>query len=262
MRVAAGVEFDGSLFHGWQKQPGLQTVQLRVEEALSKVADSPIQVICAGRTDTGVHATGQVIHFDTSTDRTMRSWIFGANHSLPKSISLNWAKIVSEEFNARFSAIARNYHYFIYNNPVRPALFRSNTTWHYRELDINLMQTAANYLIGEHDFTSFRALECQARSPIRKIFHLNVNRYGDLIRLDVKANAFLHHMIRNIAGVLISIGSGSKPTAWAKEVLDARSRSLAGVTAPPYGLYLSQVFYPEQFQIPLARIAPFFIPNG
>lgn len=251
MRVALGVQYDGSGFRGWQtQQPGTRTVQTVLEQALSKVANHPIRLVCAGRTDAGVHGVGQVAHFDATAIRSERAWVLGGNAHLPLDISLNWARETSEDFHARFSALARRYRYVILNRPQRSALWRQRATWHYRLLDAELMQRAGQALIGEHDFSSFRAAECQARHPIRDIHEITVRRHGDSVVLDVVANAFLHHMVRNIAGVLMTIGAGDRPVEWAQEVLERRDRTQAGVTAPAEGLYLLAVRYPERFGLP------------
>ncbi|MDR3503600.1 MAG: tRNA pseudouridine(38-40) synthase TruA [Legionella sp.] len=249
MRIALVLEYDGSHYHGWQAQTGLHTVQQALEHALSKVADSPISVVCAGRTDTGVHATNQVVHFDTDKERSIRAWIHGANSFLPKDVCVKWGKELSEEFNARYSATARRYRYIIYNGAIRPALLRSNMTWQYRQLDHRLMHQAAQFLVGEKDFTSFRSVECQSNTPMRNIHKIQVTRANDLVIIDITANAFLHHMVRNIAGVLIAVGSGKHPVSWVEEVLTARDRRLGAETAPAYGLYLVQVTYPQEFGI-------------
>lgn len=260
MRVALGVQYDGSGFRGWQtQQPGIRTVQTVLEQALSKVANHPIRLVCAGRTDAGVHGVGQVVHFDATAIRSERAWVLGGNAHLPLDISLNWARETSEDFHARFSALARRYRYVILNRPQRSALWRQRATWHYRRLDAELMQRAGQALIGEHDFSSFRAAECQARHPIRDIHEITVRRYGDSVVLDVVANAFLHHMVRNIAGVLMTIGDGDRPVEWAQEVLERRDRTQAGVTAPAEGLYLLAVRYPERFGLPATTEA---IPGG
>lgn len=259
MRIALVVEYDGSQYHGWQAQTGLHTIQQAVENALSKVADEAISVVCAGRTDTGVHATNQVIHFDSDKERTIRSWIHGANSFLPKDICIKWGKEMPEEFHARYSATARRYRYLIYNGPVRPALFRSNVTWQYRQLDHRSMHQAAQNLLGENDFTSFRSVECQSKTPMRNIHNLKVTRSGDLIIIDITANAFLHHMVRNIAGVLISIGSGKHANSWINEVLNAKDRKLGAETAPAYGLYLVHAIYPQQFNIQHNNLGPLFL---
>lgn len=258
MRIALGIEYDGSQYHGWQAQTGLHTVQQAVERALGKVADCDIAVVCAGRTDTGVHATSQIIHFDTDKERTIRSWIHGANSFLPKDICVKWGREMPDEFHARYSAMSRRYRYFIYNSPIRPGLFRSKVTWQYRQLDHRDMHEAAQFLIGEHDFTSFRSIECQSNTPMRNVTKIQVSRNNDLVMIDVTANAFLHHMVRNIAGVLIAVGSGKKPVAWVDEVLLARDRRLGAETAPPYGLYLVEVGYPEEFGVIKSMPGPLF----
>lgn len=256
MRLALGVEYDGSAFCGWQFQDHSPSVQAEVEKALSKVANSPVRVQCAGRTDTGVHATGQIIHFDTEAERSERSWVFGANANLPKEVVILWAKPVDESFHARFSALKRRYRYVIFNRDVRPTFLAGKSSWACRPLDEVRMQAAANYLIGEHNFDSYRAVACQAKSPIRTVSRLDVSRNGQFIYLDIEANAFLHHMVRNIAGVLMAIGRGEKEPQWAKEILEHRDRTMGGVTAPPHGLYLTEVDYPEQFQLPRPNTIP------
>lgn len=250
MRIALGVEYDGGQYHGWQKQMGLRTVQEALEFAISQVAQKKIEVICAGRTDTGVHALGQVVHFDMDVDRNMRAWIYGGNSFLPKDVCIRWAKRVSEDFHARYSAQSRTYRYIISDNPIRPALFRSNLTWQYRALNHEKMAQAATYLIGEHDFTSFRSSECQSLSPMRNVKAVSVIRHHGYVQIEITANAFLHHMVRNIAGVLMAVGSGKKDIFWVKEVLEAKDRRLGAETAPPYGLYFIRAEYPEVYQIP------------
>lgn len=257
MRYAACIEYDGAAFHGWQSlKSGLPTIQAAVEAAIGKVANHPISVICAGRTDAGVHGSRQIIHFDTTSVRDDRGWVYGTNTNLPDTIAMRWVKPVSMEFHARFSAQARRYRYIIYNNTIRPAHLSKGVTWNYRLLDVERMREAGRYLVGEHDFTSYRAVQCQAKNPVRTIHHLELNRYGDLIIMDVKANAFLHHMIRNIAGVLMAIGHGKYEPVWAKEVLDARDRRAGGVTAPPWGLYFVDVTYPDEFDLPREPLGP------
>lgn len=251
MRIALGVQYDGSGFRGWQTQrPGMRTVQSCLERALTQVANHPVGSICAGRTDSGVHGIGQVVHFDTTAVRSMRSWVLGSNANLPLDLSVSWACQVPEEFHARFSALARRYRYLILNRPHRSALWRQRATWCYRPLDVEWMHAAGQVLVGEHDFSSFRAAECQARHPVREIRELTVRRQGDGVVLDVEANAFLHHMVRNIAGVLLAIGTGDRPVEWAREVLERRDRTQGGVTAPADGLYLLAVRYPERFGLP------------
>jgi tRNA pseudouridine38-40 synthase len=249
MRIALMVEYDGSQYHGWQAQTGLHTVQSVLEQAISHVANQNVSVVCAGRTDTGVHATNQIVHFDCDSERTIRAWIYGANSFLPKDVCVKWGGLMPEDFHARFSAVSRRYRYIIYNSPIRPALLRSNVTWQYRPLDHQAMNEATQCLLGEQDFTSFRALECQSKTPMRNIHSIVVERYGDLVVIDITANAFLHHMVRNIAGVLINVGSGKKPSSWVQEVLTAKDRKLGAETAPPYGLYLVGVVYPAHYGI-------------
>lgn len=248
MRIAAGIEYEGTAYHGWQYQSSeIDTIQGYVEAALSRVADQPVQVVCAGRTDTGVHAAGQVIHFDTSVQRDAHSWIFGANSYLPRDIRLTWVKEVSDDFHARFSALARRYHYLIYNRSVPTAINYRHMTWEYRLLDSQRMSAAAAYLIGTHNFSSYRGSNCQASSPIRTVYELSIQREGNILLMNIRANAFLQHMVRNIAGVLIAIGSGQKEPIWAKEVLEAQNRTQGGITAPPNGLSLMRVDYPDHF---------------
>lgn len=250
VRIAAGVEYDGSAFCGWQYQDHSPSVQAVVERALSLVANEPVRVVCAGRTDTGVHAAGQVIHFDTGAERSEFSWIRGANSNLPASVSLLWAQPVFETFHARFSAQRRYYRYVIFNRAVRPAYLHRRVTWEYRPLTVEPMQQAAGYLLGEHDFSSYRAMGCQARSPVRTLYRLDVTRRGEFVILDLAANAFLHHMVRNIAGVLMAIGAGEAEPIWAQQVLEQRDRTLGGVTAGPDGLYFMRVDYPPEFELP------------
>ena len=256
MRIAMGVEYDGTVFCGWQYQDHCRSVQQAVEEALSQVADHPVRTVCAGRTDTGVHATAQVIHFDTEAVRPEHAWVMGGNVNLPRAVSLRWARVVDEDFHARYSAVARTYRYLILNRGQRPALLRRRVCWEHRPLDAERMQAAGELLLGEHDFSAFRAAGCQAKHPVRTIERLRVARHGELIRIDVTANAFLHHMVRNIAGTLIKVGRGERPVAWVGEVLAGRDRTAAGITAPPEGLYFVQVVYPERFGLPTAPVWP------
>lgn len=258
MRIAMGVEYDGSVFSGWQSQKHARGVQSSVEASLSRVADHPVHVVCAGRTDAGVHATQQVIHFDTDAVRTPRSWVLGGNTKLPPQVSLLWAREVDESFSARFSARSRRYRYVILNRWVRPGVLQQRVSWHHRPLDADLMHEAGQRLVGEQDFSSFRALACQAKSPVRTLKSLTVTRRGEFIYLDVHANAFLHHMVRNIAGVLMSVGEGDRSAEWVSEVLDARDRTLGGVTAPPHGLYLVHVEYEPQTGVVLEPVLPQF----
>ncbi|EPJ45441.1 MAG: tRNA-pseudouridine synthase I [Osedax symbiont Rs1] len=260
-RLALCIEYAGERYKGWQKQKfdNLPTVQGYVEKALSKVANHPVSVICAGRTDTGVNATYQIVHFDSAAIRNERAWVLGTNSNLPQDIAVQWAKVVDPEFHARFSAQQRRYRYLIYSNPVMPAVLAKGVTWTHKKLDLELMQQGANYLQGEHDFSSYRAVACQAKSPVRTISEISLYRHGELLVIDVQANAFLHHMIRNIAGVLMAIGAQEAPPIWAQQVLDARDRRQGGVTAPPHGLYFVDVKYPEQYSLPATKLGPFFI---
>lgn len=260
MRIALGIEYDGTRYHGWQAQgPGVDSVQYRVDRAVSGVAAQPVTVVCAGRTDAGVHATGQVVHFDTTAERDMRAWVLGVNSGLPADVVVRWAVRVADDFHARHSALARRYRYVILNEPTRPAIFGSHVSWNFRPLDVARMQAAANHLIGEHDFSSFRAAGCQSKTPIRYLSELQIRRLGNLVVIEVRANAFLHHMVRNIAGVLMDVGTGKQPVDWVTQLLQARNRCLAAATAPPYGLYLVQVEYPGRFAIPREPPGPFFL---
>ena len=254
-RIAIGIEYDGSAYAGWQSQASAPSVQGKIEIALSAVADSPVSVTCAGRTDAGVHAVGQVAHFDTGIERTTRSWTLGANTHLPNDVCVLWAREVPSGFHARYSALARTYRYVILNRPSRPALARHRACWIHRPLDEHRMAEAASHLLGEHDFSAFRAAECQSRTPVRRVEAVEVRRLGDLVFLDVRANAFLHHMVRNIAGVLIEVGIGDAEPRWVREVLEGRDRTLGGVTAPPGGLYLLAVKYPPEFELPETSVA-------
>lgn len=253
MRIAMGVEYDGTAYSGWQiqSQADVRTVQGCVEAALARVANQSVRVHCAGRTDTGVHGLGQVIHFDTSVERSLHSWVFGANANLPGDISMLWARAVDDDFHARFSARRRRYRYVIFNRHVRPAVAASHLSWVYRPLDEQRMLAAASHLLGEHDFSSFRAYACQAHSPVRTLYELTVTRVGERIIIEVEANGFLHHMVRNIVGVLMTIGAGERDIDWIKDVLAARDRQLGGVTAPPQGLTLVSVGYPAEFGLPV-----------
>lgn len=246
-RIVLGVEYDGSQFCGWQWQPFKRSVQQALEQALSKVADQTVTVICAGRTDAGVHALEQIVHFDTGVNRELHAWMLGGNSNLPDDVKIIWAREAIGDFHARYSAIARCYRYIILNRPAKPALLRRQVTWCYPPLDAGKMHEAAQYLIGEHDFSSFRAQGCQSKSPVRMLHFIDVHRDGDKIVIDVAANAFVHHMVRNIAGVLMEIGMGKQPVDWTLELLAAKSRKLAGMTAPPDGLYLAGVYYPDHY---------------
>jgi tRNA pseudouridine38-40 synthase len=261
-RLAAGVEYHGSAYAGWQAQSSLETIQSVVERAFAAVANAPVSVVCAGRTDAGVHARGQVVHFDTDVVRSLRGWTLGANSNLARDISVAWVRPVPAHFHARYSAEARTYRYFIFNRPVRSALVEGLAAQVHRPLDVERMKAAAPALIGEHDFSAFRSAECQAKSPVRRLTTLSVERDGDWLTIEVTANAFLHHMMRNIAGLLIAIGRGDEAPEWAAQVLGGRDRTRGAATAPPEGLYLWSVVYPAAFGLPDARSAMIGRPPG
>ncbi|QNS14308.1 tRNA pseudouridine(38-40) synthase TruA [Mannheimia bovis] len=259
MKIALGIEYDGSRYFGWQKQETVESVQQKLEQALSVVANSPVEVFCAGRTDAGVHGTGQVVHFETEVNRPLQSWCFGTNAHLPDDIAVKWAVEVSEDFHARFSATARRYRYIIYNSKLRSAILPKGVTHFHFPLDESKMHQAGQFLLGENDFSSFRAAKCQSHTPWRNIHHLNVFRQGDYVIVDIQANAFVHHMVRNIVGTLLEIGQGRQPVEWAKWVLEQRDREKAAPTAKAEGLYLVEVHYPERFGIPKTALGPLFL---
>jgi tRNA pseudouridine38-40 synthase len=249
-RLAVGLEYDGARFAGWQLQPGLATIQDHVQRALAAVADHPVEATCAGRTDAAVHASGQVAHFDTTAIRPLRGWVLGANTHLPPEISLLWAIEADPQFDARHSALARSYRYCILVRPTRPALLRERAWWLRTPLDADSMHAAAQRLVGEHDFSAFRAAECQSKTSRRRIDAIRVTTDGPLVTIDVTANAFLHHMVRNIVGSLVPVGTGEQKPAWLADVLASRDRARAGITAPGHGLYLTRVHYPAALGIP------------
>lgn len=249
-RIAAGVEYCGANYSGWQYQDNADSIQQRVETAFSRVADETIRVIAAGRTDSGVHGLGQVIHFDAPHARPNHAWVRGANSHLPDDISILWAQPVADDFHARFRAIERNYRYVILNRTVRPSYLHARVAWHYSPLAAAAMQTAAQALCGRHDFSAFRAAGCQAKNPHKEIRRINIAQNGAWIWLDIVADGFLHHMVRNIAGTLMRIGEGKESVEWAGELLATRDRSRAGITAPAAGLYFVGVKYPPQFALP------------
>src|SRR5690348_7443302 len=250
IRIAVGLEYQGSRYAGWQSQQSAETVQVLAEAALGKVAAQAVSLVCAGRTDAGVHARGQVAHFDCTATRSMRAWMLGANSELPRDISISWVRSVPAHFHARYSAEARTYRYLIFNRASRSGLLAARATWIHRPLDAERMAQAAAALEGEHDFSAFRAAECQAKSPIRRLERLAVTREGDWLTIEATGNAFLHHMVRNIAGLLIRIGKGDAPPSWAAEVLAGRDRRLSAATAPADGLYFWHVRYPAAFALP------------
>ena len=246
MKVALGVEYFGKNFHGWQVQKSdLRTVQSVVESALSQVANHPVRVFCSGRTDSGVHAVEQVIHFETDTIRTDRAWLFGGNVNLPSDVNFKWVKVVGDDFHARFSAIARSYKYKIHHHPVRSSLKADYYLWEPRPLNVKDMKAAADMLIGEHDFSCFRGSLCQAKSPIKTVEYIQIDSIEDELILNIKANAFLHHMVRNIVGTLLKIGRGEKTVEWMSQVLISKDRKKAGPTAEPQGLYFMKAYYKE-----------------
>lgn len=245
MRRVLGIEYDGTAFSGWQSQHGARTVQGVLERAVSEVADHPVKLICAGRTDAGVHAVEQVVHFDSGQQRPERAWTMGVNSNLPGDVSVVWVRPAPAGFHARFSACSRSYRFWIFNSPLRSALLRHRAWWVRRPLDLAPMREAADALLGEHDFSAFRAAECQAKSAVRTISHISVAREGALIRFDVSANAFLHHMVRNIVGTLVVVGRGDAGPEWVEQVLRGADRRHAGPTAAACGLYLMRVEYPD-----------------
>jgi len=256
IRIAVGIEYDGSAFAGWQSQQSLRTVQQVLEKALGGVAAEPLSLVAAGRTDAGVHARAQVAHFDTHAERSGRSWILGANTDLPEDVAILWARPVAAHFHARYCAEARIYRYLILNRTARSALDAQRAAWVTRALDAARMQEAATHLLGEHDFSAFRSAECQAKSPIRRLTRLAIERRGDWLTIEAEANAFLHHMVRNIAGLLIAVGKRDEPPDWARAVLEGRDRTRCAATAPAAGLYLWEVRYPAAFGLPGAPDGP------
>jgi tRNA pseudouridine38-40 synthase len=254
-RIILGVQYDGSNFRGWQTQPGGGTVQDTLETALKRFTLEKIPTTCAGRTDAGVHALEQVVHFDTALNRDLFSWVRGVNAFLPPQVAVRWAHETARtgadnDFHARFSAVARTYHYVLYNHPVRSPLLAGKAGWVFRPLDAEPMQLAARHLIGTHDFTAFRAAECQARSPVKTMADIRIVRRGDMYVFTLTATAFLHHMVRNIIGSLIMVGTGNQPPEWMKEILDGRDRSRAAPTFMPDGLYLAKIDYDPAWRLP------------
>jgi tRNA pseudouridine38-40 synthase len=248
VRIALGLEYDGAGFEGWQTQPHRRTVQDALEAALAQFAGEPLATVCAGRTDAGVHARGQVVHFDTRRERDLSSWIRGVNRYLPPAVAVQWARVVPADFHARYSARARRYEYWIYNHAVRSPLLQDRAAWVFRPLDVAAMQAAAACLLGRHDFSSFRSAQCQAASPERELFQCEVQRVGArLVRVRVAANAFLHHMVRNLVGALVAVGTGREEASWLARLLEARDRREAAPTMAAGGLVLVHVEYDAAF---------------
>lgn len=258
-RLALGLEYNGASYHGWQRQAHAPSIQACLEDALEKILCMPITVTCAGRTDAGVHASEQIVHFDTQMLRPLKAYTRGLNTHLPNDIAIKWAKPVQDDFHARYSANARRYRYIIDNYPFRAGILNAGLTHVYEPLDHNLMHEAAQFLIGEQDFTSFRAAHCQSNTPFRCIYDVKVTRINRYIIVDITANAFLHHMVRNIVGSLIKVGNKEQKPNWIAQLLEMKDRTKAAATAKPNGLYLAKVYYPEQFELPLTSIGPLFL---
>ena len=259
MRFALGLEYEGSSYYGWQRQVEVDSVQSRVEKALSSIANEAINIQCAGRTDAGVNATGQVVHFETKASRNESAWTFGVNSQLPNNIAVRWVKAVDDDFHARFSATARRYRYVIYNHNLRAGILHQGVSHYHGDIDENKMHRAAQSLLGEQDFTSFRAIHCQSKTPFRNVHKVSVTRQGMYVMIDIQANAFLHHMVRNIVGSLLEIGLGNQPLDWMAHLLTLKNRNLAAPTAKPNGLYLVDVTYPESYQLPKLALGPLFM---
>ena len=255
MRYALGIEYDGAEFCGWQRQSHAQSVQQCVESALEVVANHDVTVICAGRTDSGVHARGQVVHFDSPSERTERQWLLGINSNLPNSVRILWVRAVDDKFHARFGAYSRSYQYSIMNRSVSPAIGASYYGWCRNELNADLMNTAAQVLLGRHDFSAFRSAGCSAQHAVREVTAIGVTRLNDILTFDISANAFLYHMVRNIVGSLITVGTGENSAAWFTRVFEGQDRKLAGVTAEPQGLCLMNVRYDKKYNFPETRVA-------
>lgn len=249
MRIVLGLEYDGSGFCGWQSQASGGSVQDALETAVSVIADAPARVVCAGRTDAGVHALAQVVHFDTEAERPLTAWVRGVNAHLPLTVAVRWAQAVPCEFHARFSARGRHYRYLLLNRPERPGLLAHRVGWYHRPLDVVAMREAVQALLGEHDFSSFRSAECQAKSPVKTLRHTAIERHGDVIVFDFKASAFLHHMVRNLVGALVDVGKGEHSPAWLAELLAARNRAMAAPTFDASGLYFAGVDYDSVWQL-------------
>jgi tRNA pseudouridine38-40 synthase len=258
--VVLGVSYRGQAYQGWQSQPSGKTVQDRLEAALARFADRPLRTVCAGRTDTGVHALNQVVHLDTEALRTESSWVRGTNRFLPSDIAVQWCKLTDAAFHARYGAIGRRYVYVLLESAVRPAVEAGSVGWSFRPLNADAMRSAAQRLLGEHDFSAFRSSECQAPTPVRTIHAVGITRRGAYWRFEFDANAFLHHMVRNIVGALVYVGAGKQPPAWIAELLAAQDRRIAAPTFAPDGLYLAGVAYDPAFGLPGFRTHPLFDP--
>lgn len=260
MRFALGIDYEGTHYRGWQtQQEGVPSIQSTIEDVLSRIADHPVIIHAAGRTDAGVHASGMVAHFDTHAIRGHKSWLLGSNTWLPKDIALRWIHPVSEDFHARFKAVARRYRYIIFNSGQRSSQLAGKVTWHYHPLNFERMKIAANYLVGQHNFNSFRAVGCQSRNPNRHVHFLNLTKRGSFIILDIQADGFLHHMVRNIAGVLMAIGEGKAEPEWVQELLQVQDRTQGGVTASGSGLYFVDALYPPEFELPKEPLGPLWL---
>lgn len=255
-RLAMGIEYDGSRFRGFQRLKHAASVQASIEDALAKVASAPIQIHASGRTDSGVHATRQVIHFDPPVQRSEKAWIFGTNTNLPRDVAVRWVKPVGDDFHSRLGALGRRYRYILLNQISRPVLERSNVTWCRDPLDADAMHRAAQALVGEHDFSSFRAAGCQSKTPWRQMHFVEVKRYGPIVVIDIQGNAFLHHMIRNIAGALVSVGRGAQDEGHIERLLALKNRRKGDVTAPACGLHFVDSIYDERFALPQEPLGP------
>lgn len=258
IKYAACIEYDGTNYCGWQRLSHAPSIQAEVEKALSFVANHPVDLTCSGRTDSGVHGIGQIVHFDSDAVRNEKAWRMGCNTNLPDDIALRWIQPIADDFHARFSARSRRYRYIILNHHVRPALLNNKVCWYRDALDEERMQIAANFLLGENDFSSFRAAGCQAKHAMRELQDIHISREGRFIYIDIVANAFLHHMVRNIVGSLFEVGDGRRPPEWFSELLNVKDRTKAGVTAPACGLYFVSVQYPAKFHLPEVFSAPVF----
>ncbi len=262
MRLALGICYRGGAYHGWQRQVGVPTVQQALEEALSRFAAHPVATVCAGRTDTGVHALNQVVHLDAPVERRPFSWVRGCNRYLPPDVAVTWCRPVPDDFHARNSARGRRYAYLLIDDPVRPSLDAGRVGWSFRPLDGEAMRAAAGLLVGEHDFSAFRAAECQAASPVKHLRQLRISRHGSCWRFDFEANAFLHHMVRNLMGCLVAVGQGLRPAGWVGEVLAGRDRSVAAPTFAPDGLYFLGPHYDVAMDLPRHTAAMDLLPGG